>query len=166
METQASIRFDHFACPVDDLVKAENFYTKTFEVPIFERRGSRVIDVRAGTSPRTFWNVAGSRVSLFRAADRCPKTRNCTALQRLASGSQATASSAFTGIAGKADGQVRRSSSTPLTLLTLTSRNRCSCRAESIFLPPPINPRAPGSAECRRETVRGSVAHAENPTDT
>jgi len=27
METQASIRFDHFAYPVDDLVKAENFYT-------------------------------------------------------------------------------------------------------------------------------------------
>ena len=88
METEASIRFDHFACPVDDLVKAEDFYTKTFEVPFFERRRLRVIDVRAGTLPRTFLNVAGSRVSLFRAANRCPKTRNCTALQRLASGSQ------------------------------------------------------------------------------
>ena len=62
MENQPSIRFDHFAYPVDDLVKAEDFYTGVLEVPIYERPGLRVIDVRAGTLPRTFLNVAGNRV--------------------------------------------------------------------------------------------------------
>ncbi|MSP40421.1 MAG: VOC family protein [Deltaproteobacteria bacterium] len=73
METQASIRFDHFAYPVDDLVKAEDFYTGVLEVPIFERRGLRVIDVRAGTLPRTFLNVAGSRVGIFLGREPLPQ---------------------------------------------------------------------------------------------
>jgi len=73
MATQDSIRFDHFAYPVDDLVKAENFYTGVLEVPIYERRGLRVIDVRAGTLPRTFLNVAGSRVGLFLGREPLPE---------------------------------------------------------------------------------------------
>lgn len=75
METQASIRFDHFAYPVDDLVKAEDFYTGILEVPIFERRGLRVIDVRAGTLPRTFLNVAGSRVGIFLGREPLPEDK-------------------------------------------------------------------------------------------
>lgn len=75
MQTEASIRFDHFAYPVDDLVKAEDFYTAVLEVPIFERRGLRVIDVRAGTLPRTFLNVAGSRVGLFLGRETLPEDR-------------------------------------------------------------------------------------------
>lgn len=75
METQASIRFDHFAYPVDDLVKAEDFYTGVLEVPIFERRGLRVIDVRAGTLPRTFLNVAGSRVGIFLGREPLPEDK-------------------------------------------------------------------------------------------
>ena len=31
METAQSIRFDHFAYPVDDLVRAEEFYTGVFQ---------------------------------------------------------------------------------------------------------------------------------------
>jgi catechol-2,3-dioxygenase len=75
METQASIRFDHFAYPVDDLVKAEDFYTGVLEVPIYERRGLRVIDVRAGTLPRTFLNVAGSRVGIFLGREPLPQDK-------------------------------------------------------------------------------------------
>ncbi len=75
MDTQASIRFDHFAYPVDDLVKAEDFYTGMLEVPIFERRGLRVVDVRAGTLPRTFLNVAGSRVGLFLGREPLPEDK-------------------------------------------------------------------------------------------
>jgi catechol 2,3-dioxygenase-like lactoylglutathione lyase family enzyme len=75
MTTQATIRFDHFAYPVDDLVKAEDFYTKVLEVPIFERRGLRVIDVRAGTLPRTFLNVAGSRVGIFLGREPLPEDK-------------------------------------------------------------------------------------------
>jgi catechol-2,3-dioxygenase len=75
METQASIRFDHFAYPVDDLVKAEDFYTGVLEVPIYERRGLRVIDVRAGTLPRTFLNVASSRVGIFLGREPLPEDK-------------------------------------------------------------------------------------------
>jgi catechol 2,3-dioxygenase-like lactoylglutathione lyase family enzyme len=75
MQNQASIRFDHFAYPVDDLVKAEDFYTGVLEVPIYERRGLRVIDVRAGTLPRTFLNVAGSRVGIFLGREALPEDK-------------------------------------------------------------------------------------------
>ena len=54
METLTFICFDHFACPVDDLVKAEDFYTKTFEVPFFERRRLRVIDAVAAPCRELF----------------------------------------------------------------------------------------------------------------
>ena len=76
MQTEATIRFDHFAYPVDDLVKAEDCYTNVLEVPIHERRGLRVIDVRAGTLPRTFLNVAGSRVGLFLGREPLPADRD------------------------------------------------------------------------------------------
>jgi catechol 2,3-dioxygenase-like lactoylglutathione lyase family enzyme len=75
MKNHASIRFDHFAYPVDDLVKAEDFYTGVLEVPIYERRGLRVIDVRAGTLPRTFLNVAGSRVGIFLGREPLPEDK-------------------------------------------------------------------------------------------
>ena len=72
---QASIRFDHFAHPIDDLVKAEDFYTGVLKVPIYERRGLRVDDVCAGTSPRTFLNIARSRVGLFLGRVPLPEDR-------------------------------------------------------------------------------------------
>lgn len=73
METAPSIRFDHFAYPVDDLVRAEEFYTSVLEIPIYERRGLRVVDVIAGTLPRTFLNVAGHRVGIFLGRERLPE---------------------------------------------------------------------------------------------
>ena len=73
METRPSIRFDHFAYPVDDLVRAEEFYTGVLEIPIYERRGLRVVDVLAGTLPRTFLNVAGHRVGIFLGRERLPE---------------------------------------------------------------------------------------------
>jgi catechol-2,3-dioxygenase len=73
METASSIRFDHFAYPVDDLVRAEEFYTGVLEIPIYERRGLRVVDVIAGTLPRTFLNVAGHRVGIFLGRERLPE---------------------------------------------------------------------------------------------
>ena len=72
MRLEASLRFDHFAYPVDDLVKAEDFYTGVLEIPIYERRGLRVRDVQAGTLPRTFLNVAGSRVGIFLGRESLP----------------------------------------------------------------------------------------------
>lgn len=75
METSTPIRFDHFAYPVDDLVKAEAFYTGVLEIPIFERRGLRVFDVKAGTLPRTFLNVAGSRVGIFLGRESLPEDK-------------------------------------------------------------------------------------------
>jgi len=79
MGLEPSLRFDHFAYPVDDLVKAEDFYTGVLEIPIYERRGLRVRDVQAGTLPRTFLNVAGSRVGIFLGANRCRNMNNATA---------------------------------------------------------------------------------------
>ncbi len=73
METASSIRFDHFAYPVDDLVRAEEFYTGVLGIPIYERRGLRVVDVIAGTLPRTFLNVAGHRVGIFLGRERLPQ---------------------------------------------------------------------------------------------
>src|SRR5438132_1410944 len=73
MELEPSLRFDHFAYPVDDLVKAEDFYTRVLEIPIYERRGLRVRDVQAGTLPRTFLNVAGSRVGIFLGREPLPE---------------------------------------------------------------------------------------------
>ena len=73
MGIDASLRFDHFAYPVDDLVKAEDFYTRVLEIPIYERRGLRVRDVQAGTLPRTFLNVAGSRVGIFLGREPLPE---------------------------------------------------------------------------------------------
>jgi catechol 2,3-dioxygenase-like lactoylglutathione lyase family enzyme len=70
MENLASIRFDHFAYPVDDLVKAEDFYTGVLEVPIYERRGLRVIDVRAGTLPRTFLLMLPVMILYWRMGNR------------------------------------------------------------------------------------------------
>jgi catechol 2,3-dioxygenase-like lactoylglutathione lyase family enzyme len=76
MFNSLSIRFDHFAYPVDDLVKAENFYTGVLEVPIYERRGLRVVDVRAGTLPRTFLNIAGSRAGIFLGREPLPEDKD------------------------------------------------------------------------------------------
>jgi catechol 2,3-dioxygenase-like lactoylglutathione lyase family enzyme len=73
MRLEPSLRFDHFAYPVDDLVKAEDFYTGVLEIPIYERRGLRVRDVQAGTLPRTFLNVAGSRVGIFLGRESLPE---------------------------------------------------------------------------------------------
>jgi catechol 2,3-dioxygenase-like lactoylglutathione lyase family enzyme len=73
MGLEPSLRFDHFAYPVDDLVKAEDFYTRVLEIPIYERRGLRVRDVQAGTLPRTFLNVAGSRVGIFLGRESLPE---------------------------------------------------------------------------------------------
>ena len=73
MGLEPSLRFDHFAYPVDDLVRAEDFYTGVLEIPIYERRGLRVRDVQAGTLPRTFLNVAGSRVGIFLGRESLPE---------------------------------------------------------------------------------------------
>ena len=73
MRLEPSLRFDHFAYPVDDLVKAEDFYTGVLEIPIYERRGLGVRDVQAGTLPRTFLNVAGSRVGIFLGRESLPE---------------------------------------------------------------------------------------------
>lgn len=75
METSTPIRLDHFAYPVDDLVKAEEFYTGVLGIPIYERRGLRVFDVKAGTLPRTFLNVAGSRMGLFLGREPLPEDK-------------------------------------------------------------------------------------------
>lgn len=75
METATPIRLDHFAYPVDDLVKAEEFYTTVLGIPIYERRGLRVFDVKAGTLPRTFLNVAGSRMGLFLGRENLPEDK-------------------------------------------------------------------------------------------
>src|SRR5258708_40301068 len=73
MGLEPSLRFDHFAYPVDDLVRAEDFYTRVLEIPIYERRGLRVRDVQAGTLPRTFLNVAGRRVGIFLGRESLPE---------------------------------------------------------------------------------------------
>lgn len=72
METP-EVKFDHFAYPIEDLVRAEEFYTNVLGIPIYERRGLRVVDVQAGTLPRTFLNVAGHRVGLFLGRETLPK---------------------------------------------------------------------------------------------
>lgn len=73
MPTVPEIKFDHFAYPIEDLVRAEDFYTNVLEIPIFERRGLRVVDVQAGTLPRTFLDIAGHRVGIFLGREPLPE---------------------------------------------------------------------------------------------
>ena len=68
-------RFVSITSPIPSTIlsKLKTFTRAVLEIPIYERRGLRVRDVQAGTLPRTFLNVAGSRVGIFLGRESLPE---------------------------------------------------------------------------------------------
>jgi len=57
--------FDHFVVPVDDLVAAEDFYTRVFGGEIVGRNGLNVQHRKRGAVPHTFIRIAGKRIGVY-----------------------------------------------------------------------------------------------------
>ena len=57
--------FDHFVVPVDDLVAAEEFYTRVFDAPIVGRNGLNVAHRQRGAVPHTFIKIANKRIGVY-----------------------------------------------------------------------------------------------------
>jgi len=65
--------FDHFVVPVDDLVVAEEFYTKVFNGQIIRRNGLNVTHRKRGAVPHTFITIGGKRVGVYLQSEERPK---------------------------------------------------------------------------------------------
>ena len=57
--------FDHFVVPVDDLVAAEDFYTRVFGGKVMARSGLSVKHQQLNIPPHTFVQIAGKRFGIF-----------------------------------------------------------------------------------------------------
>lgn len=57
--------FDHFVVPVDDLVAAEEFYTRVFGGQIVGRNGLNVRQRSREAVPHTFIRIAGKRIGVY-----------------------------------------------------------------------------------------------------
>src|SRR3954469_16569017 len=64
--------FDHFVVPVDDLVAAEEFYTRVFDCPIVGRNGLNVAHRKRGAVPHTFMQIAGKRMGVYLQSEERP----------------------------------------------------------------------------------------------
>ena len=56
---------DHFVVPVDDLVIAEEFYTRVFGGRITRRNGLNVRQRKRGAVPHTFIQIGGKRMGVY-----------------------------------------------------------------------------------------------------
>jgi len=65
--------FDHFVVPVDDIVAAEDFYTRVFGGEIVKRNGLNVQHRKRGAIPHTFLKIGGKRVGVYLQSDDRPK---------------------------------------------------------------------------------------------
>ena len=64
---------DHFVVPVDDLVAAEEFYTRVFGGRIVRRNGLNVRQRQRGAVPHTFIQIGGKRMGVYLQSEGRPK---------------------------------------------------------------------------------------------
>ena len=64
--------FDHFVVPVDDLVVAEEFYTRVFGGQITRRNGLNVTHRKRGAVPHTFITIGGKRMGVYLQSEHRP----------------------------------------------------------------------------------------------
>src|SRR5215475_8021712 len=64
--------FDHFVVPVDDLVVAEEFYTRVFGGQITRRNGLNVTHRKRGAVPHTFITIGGKRIGVYLQSEHRP----------------------------------------------------------------------------------------------
>jgi catechol 2,3-dioxygenase-like lactoylglutathione lyase family enzyme len=65
---------DHFVVPVDDLVVAEDFYSRVFGGCITKRNGLNVRQRKRGAVPHTFIQIGGKRMGVYLQSDVRPQT--------------------------------------------------------------------------------------------
>src|SRR5918999_3803405 len=65
--------FDHFVLPADDLVIAEEFYTRVFDGQIIKRNGLNVPQRKRGAVPHTFIIIGGKRIGVYLQSEHRPK---------------------------------------------------------------------------------------------
>jgi len=64
---------DHFVVPVDDIVVAEEFYTRVFGGAITKRNGLNVRQRKRGAVPHTFIQIGGKRMGVYlQSEERAP----------------------------------------------------------------------------------------------
>jgi catechol 2,3-dioxygenase-like lactoylglutathione lyase family enzyme len=64
---------DHFVVPVDDLVAAEEFYTRVFGGQIVRRNGLNVRQRKRGAIPHTFIQIGGKRMGVYLQSENRPE---------------------------------------------------------------------------------------------
>jgi catechol-2,3-dioxygenase len=64
---------DHFVVPVDDLIVAEEFYTRVFGGVITKRNGLNVRQRKRGAVPHTFIQIGGKRMGVYLQSDERPR---------------------------------------------------------------------------------------------
>jgi len=64
--------FDHFVVPVDDLVAAEDFYSRVFDGEIVGRNGLNVQQRKRGAVPHTFIRIAEKRIGVYLQSEERP----------------------------------------------------------------------------------------------
>ena len=64
---------DHFVVPVDDLVAAEDFYSRIFGGSIAKRNGLNVRQRMRGAVPHTFIQIGGNRMGVYLQSDVRPE---------------------------------------------------------------------------------------------
>jgi len=63
---------DHFVVPVDDIVVAEDFYTRVFGGILGKRNGLNVRQRKRGAVPHTFVQIGGKRMGVYLQSDERP----------------------------------------------------------------------------------------------
>jgi catechol-2,3-dioxygenase len=64
---------DHFVVPVDDIVVAEDFYTRVFGGILGKRNGLNVRQRKRGAVPHTFIQIGGKRMGVYLQSDERPR---------------------------------------------------------------------------------------------
>src|SRR5262245_53093092 len=63
---------DHFVVPVDDIVVAEDFYTRVFGGILGKRNGLNVRQRKRGAVPHTFVQIGGKRMGVYLQSEERP----------------------------------------------------------------------------------------------
>jgi catechol-2,3-dioxygenase len=71
---------DHFVVPVDDLIVAEEFYTRVFGGMITKRNGLNVRQRKRGAVPHTFIQIGGKRMGVYLQSDERPRPESARGL--------------------------------------------------------------------------------------
>jgi catechol-2,3-dioxygenase len=71
---------DHFVVPVDDLIAAEEFYTRVFGGVITKRNGLNVRQRKRGAVPHTFIQIGGKRMGVYLQSDERPRPESARGL--------------------------------------------------------------------------------------